>query len=340
MPKRANYQKSNNPDFKNFLYSLILAPQFLRVFAIGVSLSYNTAIEKWGGVMNYQIISYFVKAAEVLNFSEAARQLYIAPQSFGKQIALLEEEMGEKLFERTTREMKLTAFGKECYERFSGPVRALERNFIQMCELGNGRKGIRIGIFSALSRQNVVSPIVGAILAHYEDKDINISMMGMGELQTAVQNNKIDLGITVTHDREAGWRNCSIYPIAYYPAQIAVSKNHRWFEKDSVSPTEFESSNFVRMDLPQYSEMDYFANIPCKRVIVVENYETMNLEVDSGRAFAIMSSKIDEMHDRGYKFFDLPCNPFDYTLALICKNDAENEFLEEVCSVIQCAFEA
>ena len=45
--------------------------------------------------MNYQRISYFMKAAEVLNFSEAARQLYIAPQSLGRQIALLEEELGE-----------------------------------------------------------------------------------------------------------------------------------------------------------------------------------------------------------------------------------------------------
>ena len=287
--------------------------------------------------MNYQRVCYFVKAAETLNFSEAARQMYIAPQSFGKQIALLEEELGQKLFERTTREMKLTVFGEECYERFSGPMRALERNFEQMCELG-GNRGIRIGIFSALSRQNVVSPIVAAILAHYEDKDINISMMGMGELQTAVQNNKIDLGITVTHDREAGWKNCSLFPIAHYPAQIAVSKNHSWFKKEVVFPTEFKDSNFVRMDLPQYSDMDYFANIPCKRVIVVENYETMNLEVDSGRAFAVMSSKIDEMHDRGYKFFDLPTTPFDYTLALIYKNEAGNDFLKEVCRVIQCVF--
>ena len=77
--------------------------------------------------MNYQRICYFIKAAETLNFSEAARQMYIAPQSFGKQIALLEEELGRKLFERTTREMKLTAFGEECYECFSGPMRALER---------------------------------------------------------------------------------------------------------------------------------------------------------------------------------------------------------------------
>lgn len=290
--------------------------------------------------MNYQRISYFIKAAEVLNFSEAARQLFIAPQSFGKQIALLEEELGGKLFERTTREVKLTPFGKECYNNFSGPIRALERNFAQMCKLGPGRqRGIRIGIFSALSRKSVVSPIVTAVLAKYSDKDINISMMSMGELQTSIQSNKVDLGITVTHDREAGWKNCSVCPLAYYPAQIVVSKQHSWFEKDHVSLDDMKNSSFVRMDLPQYSEMDYFAGIPCNKTIVVENYDTMSLEVDGGRAFAVMANEIDELHDRGYKFFDLPCQPFNYALAVIYKNGVRSEFMEDVYRFIQASFE-
>lgn len=290
--------------------------------------------------MNYQRVSYFIKAAEVLNFSEAARQLFITPQSFGKQIALLEEELGGKLFDRTTREVKLTPLGKECYDNFSGLIRALERNFAQMCELGHGRqRGIRIGIFSALSRKSVVSPIVTAILAKYSAMDININVMSMGELQTSIQSDKVDLGITVTHDREAGWKNCSIRPLAYYPAQIVVSKQHSWFEKDHVSLEDMKNSSFVRMDLPQYSEMDYFANIPCNKTIVVENYDTMSLEVDSGRAFAIMANEIDELHDRGYKLFDLPCQPFHYTLAVIYKNSVRGEFMEDIYNFIREAFE-
>ena len=109
--------------------------------------------------MNYQRISYFIKAAETLNFSEAARQVYIAPQSFGKQIAILEQELGEKLFERTPREVKLTPFGKECFELFSGPMRALDRNFEQVRDMIRGRhKQLHVGFFSALSREKVVFP--------------------------------------------------------------------------------------------------------------------------------------------------------------------------------------
>lgn len=291
--------------------------------------------------MNYQRISYFIKAAEVMNFSEAARSMYITPQSFGKQIALLEEELGGKLFERSTRAIRLTEFGRLCYENFSNPMLALERSFGRMCELGRGRqRGIRIGIFSALSRRRVVSPIVTNILGKYTDKDVNISMMSMGDLQSCIRSSKIDLGITVTHDKESGWEGCTVYPMVDYPAQIVVSKNHRCFLQKGMSREDMQSSAFVRMNLPQFSETDYFAEIPCAKKIVVENYETMKLEVDGGRAFAIVAGPVDEVYDQGYKMFELPCHSFLYKLALICNSSVNTPFVEEVCDLIQSTFKA
>ena len=61
----------------------------------------------------------------------------------------------------------------------------------------------------------------------------------------------------------------------------------------------------------------------------------MNLEVNSGRAFSVMSNEIDEMYDHGYRFFDLPVNPFDYTLAIICKESTQHPLLKEVCTFLQ-----
>lgn len=286
--------------------------------------------------MNYQRISYFIKAAETLNFSEAARQVYIAPQSFGKQIAILEQELGEKLFERTPREVVLTPFGKECYERFSGPMRALDHNFEQVCDMVKGwRKRIRVGIFSALSREKVIFPIMGTILLNYADKDVSISILDLSELQEGLQNDRIDLGITVIHDTEGGWEDCAVYPLARYPAQIAVSELHDWYWKESISLADMEAKDFVRIYHAKYCASDYYDNIPCRKVIEAENYETMNLEVKSGRAFSIMSGEVDEMYDRGYRFFDIPAEPFDYTLALIYKNGVKNTLLKDVCRLVQ-----
>ena len=56
-------------------------------------------------------LGMFVAAAEQGNFSRAAEQLGTTPSSLTKAVAQLEEGLGTKLFERTTRRMSLTEAG-------------------------------------------------------------------------------------------------------------------------------------------------------------------------------------------------------------------------------------
>jgi DNA-binding transcriptional LysR family regulator len=51
--------------------------------------------------MNITRIEYFLMTAKYMSFTKAAAQLYITQPSLSKQIAILEEELGQKLFERS-----------------------------------------------------------------------------------------------------------------------------------------------------------------------------------------------------------------------------------------------
>lgn len=58
--------------------------------------------------MLQQRIQTFLEVANCLSFSTAARNLYISQQAVTKQIASLEQELGLRLFYRTTRQVTLT----------------------------------------------------------------------------------------------------------------------------------------------------------------------------------------------------------------------------------------
>ena len=62
--------------------------------------------------MDTGYIKEFVMLAECLNFSEAAERLFISQSSLSKHIQALERELGEKLFVRTTRSIRLSAMGE------------------------------------------------------------------------------------------------------------------------------------------------------------------------------------------------------------------------------------
>lgn len=58
-----------------------------------------------------RVLRYFVAVAEELNFTRAAERLFVSQPSLSRQIRRLEEDLRLTLFERTSREVRLTAAG-------------------------------------------------------------------------------------------------------------------------------------------------------------------------------------------------------------------------------------
>lgn len=71
-------------------------------------------------------IKTFVLVARLQGFTHAARQLDVVPSVVAKRIAQLEKSLGAKLFERTTRSVKLTEAGEKLYARAGDLVNSFD----------------------------------------------------------------------------------------------------------------------------------------------------------------------------------------------------------------------
>jgi len=67
--------------------------------------------------MEMQQLRYVVAVARTGNFSRAAEQCHVSQPSLSQQIQKLEDELGERLFERMKREAKLTPCGEAFLQR-------------------------------------------------------------------------------------------------------------------------------------------------------------------------------------------------------------------------------
>lgn len=71
-------------------------------------------------------IEYFLSVAEMKNITAASKSLYISQPALSKQISLLEEELGVKLFSRESRGVALTQAGEQFARDLRGIMDELE----------------------------------------------------------------------------------------------------------------------------------------------------------------------------------------------------------------------
>jgi DNA-binding transcriptional LysR family regulator len=67
--------------------------------------------------LEIRLLRYFVVVAEELHFSRAAQRLFVAQQALSRDIRRLEDRLGARLFDRTTRRVELTPSGQRLLVR-------------------------------------------------------------------------------------------------------------------------------------------------------------------------------------------------------------------------------
>lgn len=91
----------------------------------------------------------FVAVAEELNFTRAARRLFLAQQALSAQIRQLEQLLGTPLFARTTRQVQLTAAGHALLARAPALLAELEASLDAARRAAAGADGaLTIGLLA------------------------------------------------------------------------------------------------------------------------------------------------------------------------------------------------
>ncbi|KPH08566.1 LysR family transcriptional regulator [Rhizobium acidisoli] len=120
-------------------------------------------------------ISIFVETVEAGGFSAAAERLHLTRSAVSKTIARLEERLGVRLFNRTTRAQNLTDEGRFFYERC---LRAVEEIRIGEAQLESGKREVRGRLrvsMPTLFGRHCAAPILARLLDDHPDLELDLS---------------------------------------------------------------------------------------------------------------------------------------------------------------------
>ena len=120
-------------------------------------------------------IPVFVAAVEAGSFAQAAIRLHLSRSAVGKSIARLEERLGVRLFQRTTRSQSLTDNGALFYERC---LRALEeiRGAESLLETGKQQVSGRLRVaMPVLFGRQCVAPLLIELAQEHPGLELEMS---------------------------------------------------------------------------------------------------------------------------------------------------------------------
>jgi DNA-binding transcriptional LysR family regulator len=170
-------------------------------------------------------ITAFVRVAESGGFTAAARRLDLSTTTISSQVQALEDWLGVRLLNRTTRRVSLTDIGREYYERCTQILHELdEANEMASALQLTPRGQLRVHCHNAIVR--FIAPVAAAYIA--ENPGVSLDLR-TGDQMIDLLEEGFDLAIrtmlppdsSLTVRRLAGWRHilsCSPAYLEKHPA--------------------------------------------------------------------------------------------------------------------------
>lgn len=147
--------------------------------------------------MNQNLSSYriFYAVANTGNISKAAKELYISQPAISKSIQKLEESVGIRLFDRSSRGVTLTPEGELLYSHVKSAFETLtlgEERLQRSMELGIGH--LTIGVSSTLCKY-ILLPYLKDFIKKYPHINISISCQSTNQTLKLLSDGKVDVGL-------------------------------------------------------------------------------------------------------------------------------------------------
>lgn len=227
----------------------------------------------------------FLRVADAGSFNKAAEEVYITPTAVIKQINLLEESLGVKLFERTHRGLNLTRAGRSLYQDTKYIIQYCRDSVVRAKNaMQEDTNVIRIGT-SPMTPAQLLMQLWPKIQVHCPDiKFQMVPFENTPENAREILGNlgkNIDVVGGIFDDTMLDLRCCAGLELSREPFCCAVSIHHRLAARDRLSVQDLYGENLMlmRRDWSHYVDLlrdDIWQN---HREIHIVDFEFYNMNV-------------------------------------------------------------
>lgn len=184
----------------------------------------------------------FVATAENSSFRVAAERLFLSAPALSRRVERLEEALGAKLLERTTRHVQLTAIGQEFLTDARAALESLETAAQRISDQALTRRGsVTVACIPSVAN-HLLPNALRAFADEYPDVQVHVIDENASHVLDAVVRGRADFGLSFTGSQEPGIQFETLARERYV---LAMLRSHAWACRSEVAWSELAGVRLV-----------------------------------------------------------------------------------------------
>jgi DNA-binding transcriptional LysR family regulator len=249
----------------------------------------------------------FLSIAERGSFQKAATHLNLSQTAVSHRMRKLEDELGIKLFARTTREVTLTRAGIDFLPKAQKAIAGLEQSFDELKQQGaKRRERLDIACLPVFAVHHL-PPILSRFHRTHPDVEVRIFETPSAAIAALVQSGEVEFGLSVIQTNR--W-DLDVEAIANVPLVLACPTSHPLAKKRAVTWKELRNTPLIRVGTKTAIRSIIDDAMGAAHLAPNWQYEVQHVEtavhlVEAGLGLAVVLS-VDVAFHRGRSVIAMP----------------------------------
>jgi DNA-binding transcriptional LysR family regulator len=240
--------------------------------------------------MQIESLKSFCDLAESKSFIRTAQINEVTQSAVSQTISSLERRFKALLFERSKKNLRLTAEGEVFYDYSKRILRTYDALRSKMQQI----QGVLAGNIQVATVYSIglydLPPYVKRFLNDYPAVKVQVQYRRANQVYQDVRGNAVDLGLVAFPDRDA---KLEIVPFRHDPLVLACPLQHPSAKRKTIKLMELSGQKLVGFepDLPTRKGVDRMLKaqgVKAELVMQFDNIETLKRAVEIGMGVAIL----------------------------------------------------
>lgn len=204
-----------------------------------------------------EIVQTFLALAQDLNFRRTAERLNLDQSALSRRIQKLEQNLGFRLLDRTTREVSLTQAGQRFYRDNSELLRSYDDSIEAARRVAEGKSGLLRVAYMAFAATELMPQAMLRFRQAHPHIDVRLEYIRTQGQKIALANGDVDIGYMIGPFDHPDFTTLQL---SSEPLYVVTPRNHPLLLRPKIVPSDLADQPIILGNMREWEEYRWRLN--------------------------------------------------------------------------------